>query len=70
MLSVVGKLYGRMLIKRVKNGTECARVEEPNGFRKSRGCIDQVFLVKQVCEKYLAKGKENVLGLYLFGKGI
>ena len=40
-----------MLVKRVRVGTKC-------GFRQGRGCIDQVFAVRQVCEKYLADGKD------------
>ena len=49
LLSVVGKLFGRVLIKRVRAGTECAIGEEQCGFRQSRGCMDQVFAVRQVC---------------------
>ena len=47
-----------MLIKRVRAGTECAIMEEKCGFRQGRGCMDQVFAVRQVCEKYLANGKD------------
>ena len=57
-LSVVGKLYGRMLIKRVGAGTECAIGEEQCGFRQGRGCMDPVFNIRQVCIKYLAIGKD------------
>ena len=57
-LSVVGKLFGRVLIKRVRAGTECATREEQRGFRQGRGCMDQVFAVRRVCEKYLANGKD------------
>ena len=57
MFSVVGKLYGRVLIKRVRAGTGCAIGEEQCGFRQGRGCMDQVFAVRRVCEKYLANGK-------------
>ena len=46
-----------MLIKRVRAGTEYAIGEEQCGFRQGRGCIVQVFSVRQVCEKYLANGK-------------
>ena len=28
-----------------------------SGFRRGRGCTDQTFIVRQVCEKYLRKGK-------------
>ena len=37
--------------------TECAIGEEQCVFRHVRGCMDQVFAVRQVCEKYLANGK-------------
>ena len=37
LLSVVGKLFGRVLIKRVRAGTECAIGEEQCGFRQGRG---------------------------------
>ena len=33
-------------------------MEEQCGFRQGRGCTDQVFAVRQVCEKYLANGKD------------
>ena len=39
-------------------GTECAIGEEQCGFRQGRGCMDQVFAVRQVSEKYLANGKD------------
>ena len=47
-----------VLINRVRAGTECAIGEEQCGFRQGRGCMDQVFAVRQVCEKYLANGKD------------
>ena len=50
LLSVVGKLFGRVLIKRVRAGTECVIGEEQCGFRQGRGCMDQLFTVRQVCE--------------------
>ena len=58
LLTVVGKLFGRVLIKRVRAGTECVIGEEQCGFRQGRGCMDQVFAVRQMCEKYLANGKD------------
>ncbi len=32
--------------------------DEQGGFRRGRGCMNQIFAVRQVCEKYLTKGKE------------
>ena len=69
MLSVVGRLFGRVLIERVRHRTECAKGQEQCWFWQGRGCIDQVFAVRQVCEKYLADWKD-ILGVYGFGKGI
>ena len=40
LLSVVCKLYRRVLIKRVRSRTECAIWEEQCGFRQGRGCMD------------------------------
>ena len=34
LLSVVGKLFGRVLIKRVSSGTECAIGEEEDAWTK------------------------------------
>ena len=48
LLSVVGKLFGRVLIERVRDGTECTIGEEQCGFRQGRGCMDQVFAIKHV----------------------
>ena len=56
-MSGVGKLNGRVLIKRVRAGSKCAMGEEQYGFRHGRVFMDQVFAM-QVCEKYLATGKD------------
>ena len=58
LLSVVGKVYGRVLINRIRDKTEMVISEVQGGFRRGRGCTDQVFVVRQICEKYLAKGKD------------
>ena len=50
LLSAVDKLDGRVLIKRVVAGTECVIGEEQCGFRQGRGCINQEFAVRQMCE--------------------
>ena len=56
-MSVVGKLCGKVVIKRIRAGTERAIGEEQCGFWQGRGCMDQVLAVRQVCEKYVANGK-------------
>ena len=58
LLSVVGKVYGRVLINRIRDKAENVIVEVQGGFRRGNGCTDQIFIVKQICEKYLGKGKD------------
>ena len=57
-LSVVEKVYGRVLINRIRDETENVISEVQGGFRRGRGCTDQIFTVRQICEKYLGKGKD------------
>ena len=47
LLSVVGKLYGRVLIKRIRAGTECAIGVEQCGSRQGKGCMDQIKCLPQ-----------------------
>ena len=58
ILSVVEKVYDRILINRIRNKTENMIAEVQDGFRRGRGCTDQIFIVRQICEKYLGKGKD------------
>ena len=58
LLSVPGKVFGRVLINRIRDKTENAIAEVQGGFRKGRGCADQTFIVRQICEKYIAKNKD------------
>ncbi len=45
LLSVVGKVYGRVLVERIRCGTKSMVGEEERGFRKGKGCINQVIVV-------------------------
>ena len=57
LLSMPGKVYGRVLIEKVEGLTERFVREEQCGFRKGRGCVDQVFVMNQLIEKFGSKGK-------------
>jgi hypothetical protein len=58
LLSNVGKVYGRVLIDRVVAVSEERLGEEQGGFRRGRGCVDQIFGLRQIIEKKLEKQKE------------
>lgn len=57
LLSVVGKIYARIVSDRLRVLTDSVIMDEQGGFRASRGCVDQVFVVKQVIEKVIEKDK-------------
>ncbi len=57
LLSIPGKVYGKVIIERGQRITEEKISEEQEGFRKGRGCVDQIFSFRMVVEKILAKGK-------------
>ena len=40
LLSVLGKVYGRVLIKSIREGTGGVICEEQGGFRRGRSCVD------------------------------
>lgn len=54
-LSVIGKLYGKILVVRVRHQSESVLRQEQCGFRSSRNGTDQIFVVRQMCEKFLAR---------------
>lgn len=64
LLSVVGKVYGRILIERVRGMTEERIGEEQGGFRGGRGCVDQAFTLKMLVEKSLER-RGKVYGCFL-----
>ena len=57
LLSIPGKLYGKILIGRVRSRTDVGLDEEQCGFRTGRGCVDQVYSLKCILEKMSEKQK-------------
>ncbi len=55
LLSVPGKIYGRILNERMMTITDRSVGDEQGGFRKGRGCVDQIFAVK-ICGKVPREG--------------
>ncbi len=52
LLSVPGKVYGRILTEGLMEVTEEKVSEEQGGFRRGRGCVDQIFAMKRLVEEY------------------
>ena len=57
LLSVVGKIYARVVCDRLRVLTDAVLMDEQGGFRVRRGCVEQIFAVRQVIEKVIEKDK-------------
>ena len=51
-------------MERVRKITEGMMNDEQGGFRKGRGCVDQIFAIKQICEKARMKTEKSVCGFH------
>ena len=53
LLSVPSKIFCRILLKRVDRAIDPRLRQEQAGFRKGRGCIDQIFTLRNIIEQCL-----------------
>ena len=53
ILGIPGKIYGRLLISGVIEKTKEWVPEEQGGFRSGRGCIDHIFVLKELCMAFM-----------------
>ena len=51
LLSVAGKIYERILVHRDPNVTKGLTGDDQGVFRAGKGCLDQIFTLKQIGEK-------------------
>ena len=61
LLSIPSKVYAWILDSRVRRKTEGEVMELQGGFRRGRGCVDQIFTIRQLSEKVLEKNKQMVI---------
>ncbi len=55
LLSVAGKVYDKVLVKSIRDGTVGMIFDDKGGLIKQRGSMDQIFAVRQLREICLAK---------------
>ncbi len=65
LLSVPRKIYGGILNERVMKITDKSVGAEQGGFRKSRGCVDQIFAVKILVEKYYLEKDRKLFAAFM-----
>ena len=51
LLSVPGKVFGHILLNRLRTATEKKLRENQGGFRSGRGCVDMIFCLRILMEK-------------------
>ena len=56
-MSVVGKIYARVVCDRLRLLTDAVLMDKQGGFMVRRGCVEQIFAVRQVIEKVIEKDK-------------
>ncbi|GFR90787.1 reverse transcriptase-like protein [Elysia marginata] len=58
LLSHVGKMFAKILERRIRAKTEHLLSNSQFGFRKGRGCTDAIFALRQLCEKTIEYDNE------------
>ena len=48
---IVGKVFARILQERLQKVVEDMLLDSPCGFRKGQGCVDMIFVARQIAEK-------------------
>ena len=51
LLGVVGQLMARIVKERLEQIADRVLPESQSGFRKGRGCVDMIFVARQLVEK-------------------
>ncbi len=70
LLSVPGKVYGKVITERVHRLIEEKISEEQGGFRKERGCVYQIFSFRMAVEKSIREKEKTIRCFHGFGKGL
>ena len=51
LLPVISKIFGRVLIRRIKKGVDNILRKEQAGFRETRSTIDQIFTFRNILDR-------------------
>ena len=68
LVSVGSKLLSNMILFKIRDAADIVLREEQYGFRKGRGCVDQVFTLRLIIEKFLCFQPPLVLSLSFMRK--
>jgi hypothetical protein len=68
LLCHTSKIYTQIILNRMRKRTEEILSEEQAGFRANRSTIDQIFTLRQLCEKHFEMRRDLFLGYIDFRK--
>ena len=51
LLSALSKILAKIIVKRFSNAVDAGMRKEQAGFRKERGCTDQIFTLRNITEQ-------------------
>ena len=68
LLSVVSKVFSKVLLNRIRAGVDRRLREEQAGFRPGRSCLDQIFTLRMILEEYVEKQQEIHINFIDFKK--
>ena len=54
LLSVLGKIFGHIILDRMREGVAKKLRESQGGFRSGRGCADKIFCLRMLIENVLS----------------
>ena len=61
LLSIAGKILTGIIRKRLEDHYEAIMRDQQAGFRRGRGCTDQIFAIRQALERRIRYGKPTVV---------
>ncbi|EYB88480.1 hypothetical protein Y032_0246g34 [Ancylostoma ceylanicum] len=66
LLSIVGRVFTRIIQLRIQERREEAAREEQAGFRPGGGCSDQIFTLQQIMEEHIRCGRRVAIAFIDF----
>ena len=64
LLSVVGKILGRIVIDQIRNGVDIRLRNEQAGYRKGRGTTEQIFILTLSCASAHLRALPNMENIW------
>ena len=61
LLRIPGNVYAKILDNRIRDIMKEKTLEEQGDFRKRKSCVDQLFTVRMLSEKTIAKNKRIII---------